>query len=747
MKAFRRILPFSSGRGSRPDALALSTPMGMSRGSTPRNASNARRRRSRYCARPGLELMEELQLMSTIPVFETVNVANGSLPTVQIAPMEQTVVNGSLNTTTNSDKVQVNLQAGEILTAGLNVQYPEINANWGSSVEVYNPSGQVVAAQSTNYLTGQTATDPQSGIATYDNSIAFRAATTGTYTVEVDENAFLADYIFGAGTYSLTLRPVTLDNSALTPEVNAQDAAKLQYSGGGLYAFLDANDDALTFTGPTGRGFEITGQFSEVTTNVPGSALSTSTITGTGTLTLQSGLGAIPLPLPPGLELVVTTDANGYNGLFGEVASAQIQFPYESVISDLVDPLGSAVGPYIDQANTALGSLGASISIPHVSLGIGLGEKVASIVPGAPVNPAVPYLYFSASSGFAGTLGTATVSIAGYSGSIVVDPADPSLYVDVVGIPGLNEVSFAVSQHGYIPFTPTVTPSNSAGQTLYGDVAVLATLNIGDLSEDLVPLTLTGGYDINFATNGGSWTAAVEQDVVNLFSGNPSLSDLNNIALGVNEEAGISLGFAKVGSLQFPLVGGTVIFNGPQQVVDFAGSTINPFANTPLAFLDSGSFSYDGYLNENGQFNIDLQGSFGVLGYQIASASLDVDNYGVYANGQINFLGETTTAYAWFDYSGDFDIWGSVNFNYYADLTGGSGFGVSGGIGATIYFNFDNYGDVDLSVSGDVYGNVWFFGQSVAWYDKSAYFNVDTNLNNLWNGLYSACYNELVSNV
>ncbi len=357
----------------------------------------------------------------------------------------------------------------------------------------------------------------------------------------------------------------------------------------------------------------------------------------------------------------------------------------------------------------------------------------------------MPYLYLSAGTGFAASLGQVQVSIAGYAGSIVVDPADPSLYVDVVGIPALNEVSFAISQHGYIPFTPTVTPSNFSGQTLYGDIAYLATLNLGDVSDDLVPITLTGAVDINYDVSGGSWGAAVQQDVTDLFNGQFSLADLNNVELGVNEQAGASLGFAKVGSLQFPLVGGMVIFNGPQGVVDFAGSTINPFAGTPLAFLDTNSFSYDGYLAENGQFNINLQGSFGVLGYQISSASLDVNNSGIYATGQTTFLGVQTDVDAWLNYDGTFWVWGDVNVGYYADLTGGSGFGVSGGLNANLSFEFDNDGDVWISATAEVYGNVWVFGQSVAWYDQTESFSVDTNLNSLWNDVYGAFYNELVS--
>ena len=77
--------------------------------------------------------------------------------------------------------------------------------------------------------------NPITGAATYDDSVAFTAPSTGTYTLQAAENPELAEYI-GTGNYTLTLRPIALDDSTLNPEVNAQDAAKLQYSGGGLYA-------------------------------------------------------------------------------------------------------------------------------------------------------------------------------------------------------------------------------------------------------------------------------------------------------------------------------------------------------------------------------------------------------------------------------------------------------------------------------------------------------------------------------
>lgn len=294
-------------------------------------------------------------MMSNIPLFETVGVANGSDPVVQLAPMEQTVVTGNFNASSPTDRVQLQLQAGEIFTAGLHVNYPAIGTNWGSALKVYSPGGNPVASQTTSFFQS-VASDPITGAQTYDDSVSFQAPSTGLYTVEADENATYASY-FGQGNYTLTLRPIELDTSTLYPDANPQDAAKLQFSGGALYAFLNPAQNTLTFSGPTGRGFSISepsySSFVETTTTVPGSSLTTTTITGSGTLTLNSALGGIPLPLPPGFELKVTTVANGYNGLFGEVSGAEIDFPYSSVVSDLVNPFGSFLGPQIQQAEAA----------------------------------------------------------------------------------------------------------------------------------------------------------------------------------------------------------------------------------------------------------------------------------------------------------------------------------------------------------------------------------------------------------
>ena len=77
-----------------------------------------------------LEAMEERALMSNIPVLTTVN-APASTPTVvQLAPMEETVVNGNfVQWQYWNEEVQANLTAGELYVVSEDVQATAPRAN------------------------------------------------------------------------------------------------------------------------------------------------------------------------------------------------------------------------------------------------------------------------------------------------------------------------------------------------------------------------------------------------------------------------------------------------------------------------------------------------------------------------------------------------------------------------------------------------------------------------------------------
>ena len=738
MTPFSRILPFSTLRRS-PGPSSTSLPTAFGGPSTdPRGIPAPGRgaaRKSRRGSRPSLELVEERTMMSNIPVFETLNVANGSMPTVQVAPMEQTVVKGGFSPWAQSDRVQVHLQAGEIFTAGLNVIYPAIGANFGSSLEVYGPGGGQVAAQSTSFYY-QPGTDPVTGVGTYDDNVSFRAPTGGTYTVEVDENGTYAAY-FGQGSYNLTLRPIELDTSPLNPESNPQDAQELQFSGGALYAFLDASKDTLTFAGPTGRGFSIDGQFSETTTPVPGSSFTTSMILSSGPLTLETALGNISWTGPTFFDLGVTTSANGYGGLFGEVSTAQIVFPGSSVVGDILSPFGTLLGPQVQQANSYLSQIGASAGLPGIDVGIGLGSQVNTLMPGAPVNAAVPYLYLDARSGASFGVGQASVSLINYEANIVVDPADASLYAHVAGLPGVSDYALGISEHGYIPFTPTAAPSHFAGKTLFGDLYTNVTIELADLTEDLVPISITQNVVVNVDTTGGSWTGSIQQKAQNLLNGNfwGAFADPSTFAFGVNYSGGLSFSLEEVASVSFPMGGGSLIYNGPTHEIDLAGGTTNPFAGTAVSFLGGNgtSFSVDGYVQtDTGQFDFGLNGGFSLWGYQIAGASLDVNNSGIGASGSTNFLGVQTDVNGWIGFDGSAELWGTASVAEYLDLTW-DGWGFVVDFGVNVSFVMDD-GAISVWANGWTADELWLAGNEACSYSGNFSYYTYTDLGsfNVW---------------
>ncbi|MGC8639216.1 MAG: hypothetical protein ACP5XB_04980 [Isosphaeraceae bacterium] len=673
-----------------------------------------------------LEAMEERALMSNIPVLATVSAPATTPTVVQLAPMQNTVVNGSFPQWQYwNQEVEANLTAGEIYAVSEDVQATnqagQFSSNTPSGLFVAEPDGTWAGYHDT--FSAPT-TDPLTGNSTNDNSVVFRAPVTGLYTFGVGHIAYGST----SDSYTLTIRPIALDNSTLVPDQNAADAAKLSFQGGGLYAFLDPTDTVLTLDGPTGRGFQLTGQFQETVTPVSGSSLTTATITSTGSsITLDSGLGPITLPLPSGTNFTVTTLANGYNGLFGEVSTAGVQFPAESIINDILNPVSSQVG-------LNLNSLGLSTELPGVEFGIALGDNPAVMANNAPVNPAVPYLYLNVNTGFTASFGKIEAGALAKGASVAIDPADPSIFVDIKGLPGLSNLNFGLSEHGYIAFTPEQTPNDWGNQALYGDVSYGGTLNIAELTENAVPISLSGEAVINFNTTAGPWTSGLAQKVQDLFNGDATLSELETEAYGLNGTMGLALGVAGGGDLSVPLDAATVIIDGPAQSLYFRGGTINPLAGTQVAFLDTNAngaalgFTADGYLNfGNGQFDATLYGNFTIDQIGL-SGTLNVSNSGITANASLDlgFLyGSVSGSIYWY---GGYELGGSVYVSIGADVGTPDSANVSGGLDGVLNIALYQNGYADIWGNAEVYGSVSVAGNNIGSIDQIAYFNVSTNV-------------------
>src|SRR5262249_14948834 len=240
----------------------------------------------------------------------------------------------------------------------------------------------------------------------------------------------------------------------------------------------------LDLSGPTGHGFQIAGDWTETITPVPGSTFTTSTYTATS-ITLKSAVGDVPLTVNGSTPISITPVAHGYNGLFGEVASG-LKNSFSMSLGSFSNTTGSLFG-------LSLQDVGGSVTKPQTGLswGIALGSDPAiQNFNGAfnePVNPAVPYIYMNAGKTALGaSFGQIQASKGNtYTVSAVVDPTAPWFYIDIQGIPVVNELAFGGSLHAEIPYTPLVTPTHWTGNNLYGDLYFKGAFNIQDIQPEI----------------------------------------------------------------------------------------------------------------------------------------------------------------------------------------------------------------------------------------------------------------------
>src|SRR5439155_1810314 len=192
-----------------------------------------------------------------------------------------------------------------------------------------------------------------------------------------------------------------LVNGSLTP-------AALGASGN-LAVALEGN--TLTVAGPGGAGFSLVGNW--VRSTAPGSTAGTvaETFTATGSLTLQTAVGDLPLIVPTAAPLQFTTVADTFTN-FGDVSSVS----WNSAPPLDTNAAGGPLLPFLNQ-------FGVSLTTPSVQWGLKLGRDLHSL--DAPLNDAVPYIFFSVNN-FTLTLGGKTVPALDVQPlTVLFDPSDP----------------------------------------------------------------------------------------------------------------------------------------------------------------------------------------------------------------------------------------------------------------------------------------------------------------------------------
>jgi hypothetical protein len=434
---------------------------------TTRNMASSGPRRG---FQPQIEALEDRRVMTSLATLGTVTtIATPVIPTswlmglppaqavnLTVEPHDQ--VAGILASKTTA-LYSFELQQGDYLQAELFVKAPLTSEHVSAAISILNANGTALKTS----LPG--------------TPYGFYAPASGTYYAEVS----------GSVTGILLAPPEAyqLDLHRLALSEGTQSASILSATGS-MYAWLSGN--TLNITGPTGYGFGITGNWTETTTTTNG--LVTATYTATGTLHVQTASGVLVLGIASGQVGTLSTAAQINGQVFGAISSMNI-------------PVTMNTGPTVTWLAGQLGFFNLNPLDENVTFdlkiggaaGIGLGSSTVLHNTQAPVNNAVPYLYFTINP-----LGTTFTNVL----SIVCDPADPAVYVEA-GLPGIplgvgTFNGFGYSQRGLIPYTPVDAPSQYTGSLASGNLVIQGSINTTALT--IVPSKVAGNITFNFDPKG-----------------------------------------------------------------------------------------------------------------------------------------------------------------------------------------------------------------------------------------------------
>src|SRR5262249_47522149 len=344
------------------------------------------------------------------------------------------------------------------------------------------------------------------------------------------------------------------NSSPLTPDLLSQT--------GTLDALLVGN--TLSLTGPSGAGFQVTGTWS-ADTQVNGDGAFTHTFTASGLMALNTALGDIPFVSPASNPLSITTVPDAQPANFGAVASISWNSGPSLDTTDPTSPLASFQNQF-----------GLQVTTGSAQFGVAMGSNLGNL--GAPLNNALPYIYFTTTTSQA-QFGDISSQVGnGNPLTIAFDPEDPFLYAHV------NEFAVGVSLKGYIPFTPTHSLPGLDTNPIYGNLYGAGPIALGD-----VPTSVTAAAAIELnAQHAGQRLNSLQGNVASyLLTGRMNLSDLaqsnpGDLRVGLNGHADISY---QQGGFDMTLPVDASAAYTPGHLVAHGTATGNLFAGTPLAFL------------------------------------------------------------------------------------------------------------------------------------------------------------------
>jgi hypothetical protein len=386
---------------------------------------------------------------------------------------------------------------------------------------------------------------------------------------------------------------VGLTDGRLTP-------AELKTEGD-LNVYLDGN--RLLFSGPTGAGFALRSGWQSATDG------DTVKFTTTGPVTLESAWGDVTLPATGG-SVSVLAEAAAFPGagVFDSIKWGGLDVTFSS-----------PTGTYATQLE---GLTGGDVGLPNLSWGIALGADVGDDA--APLNPAVPYLYATASTGYSFGYENVEVSPDGrYQGTFAFAPGDGTIYAGITGLPLIGDFALGVSTDGYLPYTPARVPIGMTDPNIYGHYYVRGAVSLDDAG---LPVAVGGGLVLDLDANddgtllGGAFSQArisqavrAFQDTVDrprqLFS-RTLRSVFQDVAVGVNTN--LDLEFHGL-SME---LGGSSFWMTPNEIA-FRAKTSNPFEGIPLLedVPNPTGVDVQGFLRRSGQWRASFDVQAGIPGF------------------------------------------------------------------------------------------------------------------------------------
>jgi hypothetical protein len=424
--------------------------------------------------------------------------------------------------------------------------------------------------------------------------------------------------------YTIEFHRLALSDGGISP--HALDAA------GSMYAWLDG--DILYLTGPTGYGFALEGAWTREATFERRSGRTTTTyrLAAEESLVLHTALGELSVPVFE--DITVPTAPSTWGASFGRVTSSRIRLRVGLPLSSFEGELFAIFNAVFQYQG------GTDIDTWYVEL----GDRILRQTTVDEVLRGVPYLRSSDHTllPIRVEFGTIEFEHAGpltNPATIIADLADPYLYIEHVAED--RTIIVGLSRHGYVPYRPLLPPTDPEAvglDAIYGHAHVLGG---GIVGTDLAPIEVFGAAVEDFdANDDGTWLAGLGN--ADEFA-HGDLSAIEDVFQDVNRGLDVELNVhyqKKAFDLRLPLGRASAIYNGAEGALWFRAVADDPFAGTPLAFVQpTVGAEAEGVIRTDGSLSFTVQGEMSLGGAGDLGLLVHLDDDGIEAvvDGEIEF--------------------------------------------------------------------------------------------------------------